>query len=308
MSLVSLLRGKGPSGFGYGSTAEEVTEGLDLAGKNYLLTGCNSGIGRETLRVLCLRGARVFGTGRTAERARQACDEYKAIPVACELSEPKSVLACVDELQAANVRLDGIICNAGIMGVPKATGPKGPYGYDVQFFTNHIGHFLLVTRLLPMLSPNGRVVVVSSDAHRNAPPGGIELDNLKGEKGYRGWSAYGQSKLANLLFARQLAKLRAGTGQTVNALHPGVIATNLARNYNAAMTLAVKILTPLALKTIPQGAATQCYLATHPSLGQTTGQYFSDCNPAQSSAEGKDMALAERLWEASERIVAEVTA
>jgi WW domain-containing oxidoreductase len=305
MSLVSLLRGNGPSGFGYGSTAEQVTAGLDLTGKTYLLTGCNSGLGRESMRVLRLRGATVFGAGRTLARAKEACDEFGAKPIACELSEPKSVLGCVAELQAAGQRLDGIICNAGIMALPNLTKQ---YGYELQFFTNHIGHFLLVTRLLPLLAPDGRVVVVSSNAHRRSPAAGIEFDNLRGEKSYNDWLAYGQSKLANLLFARQLAKRLLGTGQTANALHPGVILTNLTRSMNPAVAVALKLASPLVFKNIPEGAATQCYVATHPSLGQATGEYFSHSNVEQSTALGKDMALAERLWEVSERIVAEVTA
>jgi NAD(P)-dependent dehydrogenase (short-subunit alcohol dehydrogenase family) len=305
MSLVSLLRANGPSGFGYGSTAEQVTAGFDLSGKTYLLTGCNSGLGRETLRVLRLRGARVFGTGRTLARAQPVCEEYGATPIACELSEPASVLACVAELLAQQVRLDAIICNAGIMALPKLSQRSG---YELQFFTNHIGHFLLVTRLLPLLAPTGRVVMVSSNAHRRAPSDGIQFDNLGGEKAYKPWLAYGQSKLANLLFARQLARRLAGTSQTANALHPGVIATNLARNMSPHIDLLLKATSPLFLKSIPEGAATQCYVATHPSLAAVSGEYFSHCNLATSTALGRDLAMAERLWDVSERIVEEVTA
>jgi NAD(P)-dependent dehydrogenase (short-subunit alcohol dehydrogenase family) len=270
-----------------------------------LLTGCNSGLGRETLRVLRLRGARVFGTGRTVARAQQVCEEFGATPIACELSEPASVLACVASLSAEQVRLDGIICNAGIMALPKLSQRAG---YELQFFTNHVGHFLLVTRLLPLLAPAGRVVMVSSNAHRRAPKEGIQFDNLGGEKAYNPWRAYGQSKLANLLFARHLARRLAGTGQTANALHPGVIATSLTRNTSAHIDVLLKLASPLVFKSIQEGAATQCYVATHPSLATVSGEYFSHCNLAASTAHGSDLTMAARLWDVSERIVADVTA
>lgn len=303
MSIVAWLKGKGDSGFGYGSTAEEVTEGLDLSGKNFLLTGCNSGIGLETMRVLAKRGARVFAAARTEQKARDAAAGFDGdlVPVACELSEPSSVRACVETLSKHT--LDGIVCNAGIMALPKL---ERAFGYEMQFFTNHIGHFMLVTGLLGRLAPEGRVVMLSSAAHNAAPPGGIQFDNLTGETGYNPWAAYGQSKLANLLFAKELAKRLGSTGQTANAVHPGVINTNLGRSMPGIARAALAVAAPLALKSIPQGAATQCYVATHPDM-KVSGEYFADCNVAPSSAVSRDPALAARLWEASEKIVAELT-
>ncbi len=216
MSLLATLKGKGPSGFGYGSTAEEATRGLDLSGRAYLVTGANSGLGLETVRVLSLRGARVFAAARTAEKARAACAAFgaKIQPVACELSDPASVRACVAAVKADGAPLDAIILNAGIMGLPKL---RQAHGYELQFFTNHIGHFILATGLLSQLAEKGRVVALSSTAHQFAPKGGIEFDNLSGERGYSAWRAYGQSKLANLLFAKELARRLAGTGKTANA-------------------------------------------------------------------------------------------
>ena len=121
MSLLSMLKGKGPSGFGYGSTAEDVTKGLDLTGRTILVTGCNSGIGKETLRVLAKRGAHVIAAARTVEKARAACDEVvgETTPIACELSDPASVKACAAQVIAFGRPLDAIICNAGIMALPK---------------------------------------------------------------------------------------------------------------------------------------------------------------------------------------------
>jgi WW domain-containing oxidoreductase len=302
-----MFKGKGPSGFGHGSTAEDVTAGFDLSGRTVLLTGCNSGIGKETLRVLAMRGAHVIAAARTLEKAKAACDSVggETTPVACELSDPASVRACAAEVIALGKPLDAIICNAGIMALPKL---EQKHGYELQFFTNHIGHFILVTSLLDSLADKGRVVVVSSDAHNGAPSEGIQFDNLSGEREYGSWSSYGQSKLANLLFARQLAKRLAGTGKTANSLHPGVIHTNLARSMNPIAKAALAIAGPLVLKSVAEGAATQCYLAVHPSVEGVSGKYFADSNVSKSSSKGRDDALAEKLWDVSEKIAAEVTA
>jgi NAD(P)-dependent dehydrogenase (short-subunit alcohol dehydrogenase family) len=302
MSLLSRFKRPGPNGFGYASTADDVTRGLDLHPKTILLTGCASGIGLETLRVLARRGAHVIATARTLERAAAACAEAGATgtPLACDLSEPESVRSCVAKIKAEGLRLDAIICNAGIMALPQLSQV---HGFEKQFFTNHIGHFLLVTQLLTELTAEARVVVVSSDAHRGAPRDGIELDNLSGERGYRPWVAYGQSKLANLLFARELSRRLPGPRQTANALHPGLIQTNLFRNMPGFARVGLLSLAPLIMKSVAQGAATQCYVATHPALA-VNGEYFSDCNLARTSRHGRDRQLALSLWEASERIAA----
>lgn len=303
MSLYELFTSKGPSGFGYGSTAEQVTAGLDLKGKTYLVTGCNSGLGHEALRVLTLRGAKVVGTARTVEKAREACATVKGetVPLACELSDPKSVRACVAAVKAAGLQLDGIIANAGIMALPKL---EKAFGYELQFFTNHIGHFILVTGLLDALTPEGRVVMLSSAAHKGAPKGGIQFDNLDGSKGYGDWANYGQSKIANLLFAKELARRFQGTRRTANAVHPGVIKTNLGRHMNPLAGLVFGIVGPLVLKSVPQGAATEVFVATHPSLAGVSGQYFADCNVAKPRADAEDAELAKKLWDVSEQIVA----
>jgi WW domain-containing oxidoreductase len=271
-----------------------------------LLTGCNSGIGHETLRVLAKRGAHVVGAARTLEKARTACAKVggTTTPVACELSEPSSVQACAVRVTELGRPLDAIICNAGIMALPKLTLKNG---YELQFFTNHIGHFLLVTSLLDQLATDGRIVMVSSNAHRGAPRSGIQFDNLDGHRGYSPWAAYGQSKLANLLFANQLAKRFEGTARTANSLHPGVIYTNLARNMNPVVRVLLGVGAPLVLKSVAEGAATQCYLAVHPDVADVSGKYFADCNESRPSAHGRDDSLAEKLWKVSEQIVVEVT-
>lgn len=304
MSLYAMFTSKGPSGFGYASTAEDVTQGLDLQGKTYLVTGSNSGLGAETLRVLTLRGAQVLAAARSVEKAREACARVKggpAVPLACELSDPKSVRACVDEVKRSGVKLDGIICNAGIMALPKL---ERAHGHELQFFTNHVGHFILVTGLLDSLTEDGRVVMLSSAAHLRAPKEGIQFDNLDGAKGYSAWGNYGQAKLANLLFARELARRLEGSKRTANALHPGVIHTNLGRHMGPVLNALSSVLGALAMKTVPQGAATQVYVATHPSLAGVSGKYFADCNVATPRADAEDAALAKRLWDVTERIIA----
>jgi NAD(P)-dependent dehydrogenase (short-subunit alcohol dehydrogenase family) len=303
MSLYQHFKSNGPSGFGYGSTAEQVTEGLSLDGKTILVTGCNSGLGQEALRVLVLRGARVIGTARTLEKAKGACDAVKGrtVPVACELSDPASVRACVESVKATGHRLDAIICNAGIMALPKL---EQAHGIELQFLTNHVGHFILVTGLLDRLAADGRVVMLSSGAHKMAPKGGIKFDNLSGEKGYTPWGNYGQSKIANLLFAKELARRFAGTKRTANAVHPGVIQTNLGRHMNPVAGMAFGLTGPLVLKSVPQGAATELYVAVHPAVANSSGLYFADCNVAKPRADAEDPALAAKLWEVTEKIVA----
>lgn len=305
MSLASLILQKGSNGFGFGTTADEVTSGLDLTGKNLLVTGATSGLGEASARVLSERGARIFAAARTTEKAEALCRTLAGapFPVACDLADLASVLACVDAVAASGAVLDAIICNAGIMALPRLELISG---YEKQFFTNHIGHFLLVTRLLPHLAPQGRIVMVSSDAHRMAPRGGIDFDNLSGERSYSAWTAYGRSKLANLLFAKALAR-RLPAGQSANAVHPGVILTNLQRSMTPVTRTLMRLGEPLFLKTPAQGAATQCYVAVHPSMNEN-GEYFADCNVRQPRRAARDMALAEKLWQVSERIIADALA
>ena len=184
--------------FGSESTAEEVTAGIDLTGKTALVTGCNSGIGYETMRVLALRGAHVYGSGRTLKKATDACNSVdgRTTPVVIELTELDSVVAAAQSIAAETETLDIIVCNAGIMELPELEQVNG---IEKQFFVNHLGHFVLVNRLLPQVvaAPQGRVVNVSSGAAIRLPPEtGIEFDNLSGERDYGPGKAYGQSKLA----------------------------------------------------------------------------------------------------------------
>ena len=287
--------------FGKDSTAEEVTAGMDLAGRTALVTGCNSGLGYETLRVLAMRGAHVIGAARTLEKAEKACGSVagKTTPIAIELTDLPGIVAAAGRVADMDVPIDMLILNAGIMALPELQVVNG---VERQFAVNHVGHFLLTNRLLDQVfaADAGRVVVVSSGAHRAAPEEGIRFDNLDGSKGYEPWPAYGQSKLANGLFSRELARRVAGKGVTSNSLHPGVIPTNLSRH----MPPREMDTSDPRFKTIPQGTATQCYVATHPDLAGVTGWYFSDCNPAQPSPQMQDDDQAARLWAVSEELVA----
>lgn len=301
---------RGPSGFGFASTAEEVTEGLDLSGQTWLVTGCNSGLGLETARVLSSRGAHIIGAARTADKAAHAFAEVgipasQSTAVACELSDLGSVLGCVAAVSALDRRLDGIIANAGIMALPEL---RQQNGVELQFFTNHVGHFALVTGLLGRLTDDARVVMLSSGAHRIAHPEGIEFDNLSGERDYQAWRMYGNSKLANILFARSLARRFAAEGshRTANALHPGVIRTALARNMADPGGMYDGLVNErgVVLKSVGQGAATQCYVATSPALARVSGEYFSDCNVDTPTAAALDDAMADRLWTVTEALIA----
>ncbi len=280
------------SSFAAGATAEEVTAGADLSGKTIVVTGCNSGIGLETMRVLALRGAHVIGTARTLERGQEACASVKgkATPVVLELSDFDSVVACANTIRAMNTPIDALVCNAGLL----LTDLQQARGLELQFVVNHLGHFILVNRLQERVvaAPQGRVIVVGSVAHQFVPQGGIQFDNLSG----KGWErqAYGHSKLANGLFSLELSKRLAGTRATSNSLHPGVVATNIMRNMNRGGGGGFG-----GMETPAQGAATSCYLASSPALARVTGKYFADCNPAEQSNYQKDPAMAAKLWQVS---------
>ena len=197
--------------------------------------------------------------------------------------------------------LDMLVCNAGIM-TPREL--RLVHGVEQQFAVNHLGHFLLTNRLLDVVTAarQGRVVVVSSSAHAYAPERGIDFENLDGSRGYDALRMYGQSKLANALFAFELARRLRDTTVTANALHPGVILTNLDRAGSALGRLRARLMAwnRPHLKSIGAGTATQVYLATAPALATVTGHYFEDCNPVvPSGPHMRDEALARALWDRS---------
>ena len=294
------------SGFGARSTADEVLAGLDLSGRLYLVTGCASGIGFETMRALAARGAHVVGTARSRARAEAACARVpgRTTPVACDQDDFASVAGAVVTLREMDVGFDAIIANAGIMAPPT---PDLRYEIESQFRVNHLSHMLLVTRLADRLREGtGRLVMVSSSAAQSlAPRAGIVFDNLDARRSYRPLTFYGQSKLANLAFAKLMAPRLRERGVIANAIHPGVIvSTELARSLPRPVRRLALPLVGLFSKSIAQGAATQCYVATHPDLDQATGQFYADCRPAKANPHADDPVFQTRLWTISEGLLA----
>ncbi len=288
--------------FGRVGTAEQVTAGIDLAGRTAVVTGVNSGLGQETLRVLSLLGAHVFGLARTLEKAERACDGApgNASPFECELGDWRSVGNCAESIQEMADTIDILVANAGIMAPSKLALL---HGLESQFAVNHMGHFVLAHRLLEAIrrSGRGRVVLVSSDAHKYFAPRryGIDFDNLDGSRGYRPWQCYGRAKLANILHAKGLATRLSDSGGTANAVHPGIIKTGLGNDAGLSNTLAYFFSKPICV-TVPQGAATTCFVAASPEVGGVNGQYFAKCRRVRHSRVAGNAQLAERLWSWSE--------
>lgn len=297
------------SSFDEDSTAEDVTEGLDLKGKVAVVTGCTSGIGYETMRVLSLRGATVAGTSRSLERATEACRSVSGptIPLRLDLGDPQSCVDAAMQIRSANTPIDMLICNAGYRG--GGNDRELINGVEKHLAINHLGHFIFVNRLLDKLylSWQGRIVVVASRAsYRDVPEEGIRFDDLKLTDDYSDRMAYAHSKLANVLFAHGLARRLKGTRITANSLHPGVINTEIDRNVNKLMQLGFAVIAGVTGKNVEEGAATSCFVATHPSLGATSGEYFEDCNAVRvEGAFHYDVEMSDRLWAVSEELTRE---
>ncbi len=285
------------------STAEAVLDGIDLSGRTVLLTGCNSGLGFETMRVLAGHGARVIAAARTLQDAEHACGRVGGltVPLACDLSDLTSIARAIETIRSSGLRPNRVIANAGIMMLPRL---ELAHGLEKQFVVNYLGHFMLIEGILDLIPRHAgaRIVIVASGAHKRAPEIGVDLDNLTGERGYDKVRAYGQSNVARILFARSLARRLAARGISANSLRPGLVGgTGLFRHANPVLRMGVRFVG----KTVAQGAATQCYLAAHPEVAGVTGQYFSDGRVTAPSRAAQDDALGERLWEVSEKLIRE---
>jgi len=297
--------------FGFRSTAVEVATGIDFSGKRAMVTGGASGIGVETARALAGIGAEVTLAVRNPEAgARVAADiaattRSKAVRVArLDLTDRASIAALVATWDGP---LHILINNAGIMACPEQHTPEG---WEMQFATNHLGHFALAIGLHDALAAagNARIVAVSSAAHMLSP---VIFDDIHfAFRRYDPWLAYGQSKTANVLFAVGASARWRSEGITANALNPGAIATNLQRHVGGKL-----VTPPERQKTREQGAATSVLLATSPLLEGIGGRYFSDCNEAEPVLRRQaddggvapyalDPNNAERLWEVSLRSLA----
>ena len=292
------------------ATAEQVTAGVDLSDKLAVVTGCTSGIGFETMRVLAKRGALVVGTSRSLDKAHAACRQVagQTIPAQLELSDFDSVVRCAESIRVLRTPIDILVCNAGYRG--GGNERQLVNGIEKHFVVNHLGHYIFVNQLLQRLylAWQGRIVVVASRAaYRGAPSVGIDFSDLAMSRDYSDSLAYGQSKLANVLFSLRLGELLRGTRITSNSLHPGVINTDIDRNLNPVTRFGFGLLTKLSGKTIEEGAATSSYVATSDLLGAVSGQYFEDCNAVNISGAGHmhDMPMAEELMQVSQELTAD---
>ncbi|MFS8011979.1 putative very-long-chain 3-oxoacyl-CoA reductase [Helianthus anomalus] len=316
MGILSLISGwPGPSGFGSSSTAEQVTHSIDASNLTIIITGGASGIGLETTRVLAMRGAHVIIAARNTKAANQAKqvilenDKKAKIDVLeLDLSSLKSVKAFADSFKDLNLPLNILINNAGIMFCPYQLSQDG---IEMQFATNHLGHFYLTNLLLDKMKETaatsgieGRIVNLSSVAHLYTYEEGIRLDKINDKDSYSDKKAYGQSKLANILHANELSRRlkEEGANITVNSVHPGLIMTDLMR-YSFLLMRILKLFTYIMWKNVPQGAATSCYAALHPGLKGVTAKYFVDCNEYPTSNFATDLDLAKKLWDYSNNLV-----
>ncbi|EXB37336.1 Short-chain dehydrogenase TIC 32 [Morus notabilis] len=306
---------KGPSGFSARSTAEEVTQGIDGTGLTAIVTGASSGIGAETTRVLALCGVNTIMAVRNLNAGKNVKEEItKKIPTAkidvmeLDLSSLASVRKFASDYNSSGLPLNILINNAGIMGAPFALSEDN---IEMHFATNHLGHFLLTNLLLDTMkktsrksSREGRIVNVSSEAHRFTCSEGIAFDKINDKSSYKIMQAYGQSKLANILHSNELSRILKSeeVNITSNSVHPGAVATNILRSsgfFFDVVRVLGKYVLQYMVKTPQQGAATQCYVALHPQLQGVTGEYFVDSNKANPSSLAKDAELAKKHWDFS---------
>lgn len=276
-----------------------------LDGKTVIITGANTGIGKETALDLVKRGARVILACRDVEKGKRAAqaiqEETKSDQVIVKklnLASTESIREFADEIHSSERRLDVLLNNAGVMACPEM---RTEDGFEMQLGVNHLGHFLLTNLLIDLLkkSSPSRIVSVSSLGHTY---GKINFDDLNSEKSYSSWGAYCQSKLANILFTRELARRLEGTGITANCLHPGAVRTDLSRH----STMVGWFAEPFGwfiYKNAVEGAQTNIYCAVAEELDGVSGIYFSDCAPKKPSPEALDDGAAKKLWEVSARML-----
>ena len=271
-----------------------------MKGKNVLVSGATSGIGLVTARELARMGARVTILSRNAGKCATVAEAIKTETgnpvefIAADLSSLAGIMQAAASFKQRHTHLHVLVNDAGALFTRRVLTTDG---YEMTFALNHLNYFLLTNLLLDVLkaSAPARIVNVSSGAHVGAS---LDFDNLQGEKHFNGLQAYGQSKLANVLFTYELARRLEGTGVTANALHPGFIATGFARNNGVFYNFGMKLIGPFIRKP-DQGAQTSIYLASSPEVEGVTGKYFVDCKATDSNPLSYDKALAEKLWQVS---------
>ena len=318
------------NGFGATSTTDDVLAGIDLSGKRVFVTGVSAGLGIETARALAAHGAQVVGAARDLAKAERATTEIRAQAangggfelVGLDLASLKSVRACADALVADGRPFDVVIANAGVMRTPLGHTADG---FETQFGTNHLGHFVLVNRIASLLAPGGRLVNVASSGHRYSD---VDLDDVNFERTpYDPMIAYGRSKTANILFAVEFDRRHKARGVRATAVHPGGIKTELDRHMapgeleslvtqiNAQLAAAGQ--PPFQFKTIPQGAATSVWSGFVAPAEHVAGRYSENCQvskviegPVSPVSPGVrpyalDPEHAKALWARSEEMVGE---
>jgi NAD(P)-dependent dehydrogenase (short-subunit alcohol dehydrogenase family) len=317
--------------FGATSTTDDVLSGVNLKGKRILITGVSAGLGVETARALAAHGAQVVGAARDLGKAEIATAQVRNAAaagggtfemVALDLANLKSVRTCADTLLARGEPFDVLIANAGVMATPFGHTADG---FETQFGTNHLGHFVLVNRIAPLIRAGGRLVNLSSAGHRFA---NVDLEDPNFERTpYEPFVAYGRSKTANILFAVAFDRRHRARGIRAAAVHPGGIHTELGRHLDSshAQTMVEQINKQLAAegkppyqwKTIPQGAATSVWTAVVASADEVGGRYCENCHVGRVVADNVTISVisegvrgyaldpnnAEALWNKSEQMV-----
>lgn len=314
--------------FGAESTTDDVLDGVDLSGKRVLVTGVSAGLGVETARVLAAHGAQVVGTARDLDKARRATEAVHAAAARggglelteLDLASLASVRACTDRLNADGRRFDLVIANAGVMATPKGVTVDG---FETQFGTNHLGHFVLVNRIASLFNAGSRLVNLASLGHRASD---VDLDDPNFERTpYTEFGAYGRSKTANVLFAVEFDRRHKAQGIRATAVHPGGIQTELSRHMSPEVLQqlidrmnagrAPGAPPAFTYKTIPQGAATSVWAGVVAKADEVGGKYCEDCHVAELVTDPdfrggvRPYALnpdtAKALWAKSEEMVGE---
>ena len=318
--------------FGATSTTDDVLAGVDLSGKRVLVTGASAGLGVETARSLAVRGAEVVGTARDVAKADRALEAARAEALShggsievieADLASLGSVRAAADRLLADGRPFDLVIANAGVMATPLG---KTADGFETQFGTNHLGHFVLINRIAPLLRAGGRLVNLASSGHRFAD---VDLDDPGFERTpYDPYVAYGRSKTANILFAVEFDRRHKARGVRAAAVHPGGIMTELGRHQSPDQLqalfdtmqadLAEEGESAFELKTVPQGAATSVWAGVVADADEIGGRYAENCHVTTRITQGKlsaasegvrpyalDPERAKALWAKSEEMVGE---
>ena len=273
-----------------------------LQNKTAIVTGANSGMGMATVRALSDMGAKVIMLCRSEKRGTEALEKlssekYRDLQlILCDLGNYDSIRAFANIVRRGYDHIDILVNNAGFISLDRQETGEG---LERQFGINHIGHFLLAMSLLDLIGEGGRIVNVASGAHKT---GKIHFDDINLTKGFNVIKAYSQSKLANVLFTRELARRVKDRGITVNCCHPGAVATNIGIDRDTGFGKTVTRLLKPFFQTPEQGARTAIFLASDDSVSDVTGEYFYKCRIAKSSKRSKDMELAKKLFEFSEEL------